>query len=601
MVSDELFELAAEVGALVTNNDSIDEMLARCAEAIVHFMPIKSVMISAVEGNRQAMALKGTAGATEMPGDDELQQSMMIDDQLVGEIKVRPMEPLTDDWTRVLAHVAKSIALGIHRKKIETQLSVREHLFMQFANNFPEVLWITSPHAGRTVWISPGCQNVFGYSVEEAYKNPHVFFQAMLPEDRPRMVEFMENTEVLTVDSPQKTNDIEYRIIRADGEMRWLWTRAFPLFDSFGKVYEICGFTHDITERREADRRVSEFYSTVSHELRTPLTSIRAALGLIEGGVTQPDSAECLELISIARRESDRLIRLISDILDMRKMEAGKLPMKIVSIDPLSLVNATVAAIRGFAQEHDVELVTWIHEERQFFGDYDRVIQVLTNLLSNAIKFSPAGRVVTLNVESGFQGRVRFAVSDQGAGIPVEHQAKLFGVFQQLDSSDTRLRGGTGLGLAISKAIVERMNGLIGFNSDVGKGSTFWFELPVDARDPALSADLEADQPSSHDDVTLREFVDEYTRTLPSRLDSLKGRLKNARISNEPHDVVECLSEVRRIRASAEPCGFHDVARCMLMLEEALMQLQAANAEGEPVWRNIEGALDSTIALHSRA
>jgi PAS domain S-box-containing protein len=495
-------------------------------------------------------------------------------------------KPLSETTTRALASVADGVALGIHRKQIEGRLREREQLFMQFANNMQDVLWLSRPHAQQTLWISPAVEQVMGVKPEDVYENPYAFMEVIIPEDRPRMAQFMEMTETLRADSPKKTTDVEYRI-RKDGELRWLWTRAFPSFDGEGKIYQICGFTHDITEKKEAERRVSEFYSTVSHELRTPLTSIRAALGLIEGGVTHPDSTETVELISIARREADRLIRLINDILDMRKMEAGKLPLKILPLAPHVVVSNTVSAMRTFAQEHDVELVTWIQEERSFIGDYDRVVQVLTNLISNAIKFSPAGSLVNVNVQASFSERIRFAVSDEGPGIPPEQYNKLFGIFQQLDQSDSRSRGGTGLGLAISKAIVERLNGVIGFDSELGKGSTFWFELPFLAESWSPAEEPAGGSTADKHSPALLEFIQEYGKTLPKRLLSLEKCIRDAKVSERPIAVKDCLNEVRKIRASSEPCGFPEVAAAMAKLEQSLTSI--INKEGDPEqeWKEI--------------
>ncbi|HEY9784303.1 MAG TPA: PAS domain S-box protein [Candidatus Obscuribacterales bacterium] len=238
------------------------------------------------------------------------------------------------------------------------------------------------------------------------------------------------------------------------------------------------GILRDITERKEVERRVSEFYSTVSHELRTPLTSIRGALGLMEGGVVGEIPSQALELATIARTSCDRLIRLINDILDLRKIEAGKLDLKLEPLDAEFVVKATADSLRGMAEEYGVSLYYQVSEVNTIFGDYDRVVQILTNLASNAIKFSGRGGQVNINAWAADGGMVRFEVIDNGPGIPPGQMHKLFGKFQQLDSSDTRAQGGTGLGLAISKALVEKHNGRIGVESEWSKGSTFWFEIP---------------------------------------------------------------------------------------------------------------------------
>ncbi len=177
------------------------------------------------------------------------------------------------------------------------------------------------------------------------------------------------------------------------------------------------------------------------------------------------------------------MIRLINDMLDIKKIAANKLVLKLQLLRPVDLINSVVAPLVGMAKECQIELIQTINDDRAFRGDRDRLIQVLANLVSNAIKFSaPCSRVV-LGADMAQDGSVRFSVQDSGPGIAEADFDKLFIAFQQLDSSDARAKGGTGLGLAISKAIVERHGGKIGFTTDLGKGATFWFELPL--RGPA--------------------------------------------------------------------------------------------------------------------
>ena len=251
-----------------------------------------------------------------------------------------------------------------------------------------------------------------------------------------------------------------------------------PIFNDNDEVVLLIPEGRDISEKKEAEKRVSEFYSTVSHELRTPLTSIRGAFGLLEGGKAGDLSDKARKLVSLGRAESDRLVRLINDILDIRKIEAGKLDLKLDQLCPVDLINSTLDNLQTFASEVQVSLRSEVLDDSKIRGDRDRIVQVLTNLVSNAVKFSPPESEVLIrgNRRNIFY---RIEVIDKGPGIGKEDLNKLFQMFQQIDASDSRQKGGTGLGLAISRAIVEQHGGKIGVNSAVGQGSTFWFELPL--------------------------------------------------------------------------------------------------------------------------
>lgn len=251
-------------------------------------------------------------------------------------------------------------------------------------------------------------------------------------------------------------------------------TLVFPLPGRFVGVA-----LEDVSQRKAVERLKDEFISTVSHELRTPLTSIRGALGLMTGGVVGQLPEHATELLGIAQTNTDRLVRLINDILDLDKIDAGRFDLRVGPFNVSEVVATVLQQMRPVANEAHVEVVSELRGLDEIIADEDRIIQVLTNLLSNAIKFSPAESRVQLNITTLPSGNVRFAITDHGPGISEADKLRLFNRFQQLDASDRRSKGGTGLGLAISKAIVEQHGGSIGVNSEFGCGSTFWFELPM--------------------------------------------------------------------------------------------------------------------------
>lgn len=269
---------------------------------------------------------------------------------------------------------------------------------------------------------------------------------------------------VLTVSEERRVYDIEISSV-VDGALRRPRGRVISLYD--------------ITERKRIERMKSEFVSTVSHELRTPLTSISGALGLMVGGAMGELPEQARQMIDIAYKNSQRLSYLINDLLDMEKLAAGKLHFEMQRQPLLPLLEQILEANQPFAKEHQVSLVFEGSTTDIYVRvDTQRLMQVLANLISNAIKFSPAGDEVVLSLHPS-SSTVRISVRDNGPGIPQAFRSQIFQKFSQADASDTRAKGGTGLGLAITRELVERMDGVIGFDSVEGEGANFWIELPV--------------------------------------------------------------------------------------------------------------------------
>ncbi|MBP6595174.1 MAG: PAS domain-containing protein [Candidatus Obscuribacter sp.] len=264
---------------------------------------------------------------------------------------------------------------------------------------------------------------------------------------------------------------------RRDGSLFYNELTVSPVHDERGRLINFVGIQNDITPRKDAERRVSEFYSVISHELRTPLTAINGALSVIADGSAGKVNSQVLRMVQIAQENSERLIRLISDILDWKKIEAGKFKLSLMDTPPELLVNSVIAAARPLAFAKKIILQKEILSNIPVCLDVDRTTQILTNLVDNAIKFSPNGAIVIIRVEMMGNDTTRFSVIDKGSGIAPEQAGKLFKLFQQLDSSDSRKKGGTGLGLAICKSLVELHGGQIGLVSEPGEGTTFWFDF----------------------------------------------------------------------------------------------------------------------------
>ena len=235
----------------------------------------------------------------------------------------------------------------------------------------------------------------------------------------------------------------------------------------------------DITDAGKVEQLKREFVATVSHELRTPLTSIRGSLGLLSAGALGELPEHVRRLIDMAARNTERLTFLINDLLDIEKIEQGRMHFEPHEELLEPLLHQAVEAQQGYAHLCNVHIrLQGDGSNPRVFVDAQRLTQVLSNLLSNAIKFSPARSDIVVQWER-IGASCRVAVIDQGPGIAPDFRERIFQKFSQADSSDTRAKGGTGLGLAISKALIEHMGGTIGFESESGRGATFFFVLPV--------------------------------------------------------------------------------------------------------------------------
>ncbi len=333
---------------------------------------------------------------------------------------------------------------------------------------------ITIDVLGNVQTFNPAAENLFGYSGEEVIGHN---VNMLMPEPYAQQHDgylgnFMNTGEAKVISIGR---EVEGR--RKDGS-------CFPMelavseMDIQGKRM-FTGIVRDITERKKIERMKSEFVSTVSHELRTPLTSIRGALGLVLGKSAEQIPEDALEMLKMAERNSERLTLLINDILDLEKIESGRLEFEFGPLDLAVVLRAAVEANEGYAGQHQVSLKIGEQvDEAIIWGDEHRMLQVFANLISNAVKYSPTGDEVTVSIRS--EGDIfRATVSDHGRGIPNEFRSRIFQRFAQADSSDTREKGGTGLGLSISKAIIDRHQGKIDYETVQGEGTQFYFEVPL--------------------------------------------------------------------------------------------------------------------------
>ena len=300
----------------------------------------------------------------------------------------------------------------------------------------------------------------------------------------------------------KKITNYELTARARDGKMTVVSYNATTFYDRDRTLQGVFAAARDITERRHIEQMLQEknvelesaksvaeqtverleemeqlkkgFLSTVSHELRTPLTSIRGSLGLLASGAAGPLPDHVVEVVALAERNAIRLMALIEDILDLERLETGKIELQMTRVPIASILRRAMESLAAFGA-HGVT-VDAPNVSSSIDVDADRIVQVLVNLLSNAVKFSPPGGVVTIAVTVDGQW-TEFRVIDHGRGVPAVHRRAIFERFRQVDPSDAREKGGAGLGLAICKSIVEQHGGSIGVESEEGAGSAFWFRL----------------------------------------------------------------------------------------------------------------------------
>ncbi len=255
---------------------------------------------------------------------------------------------------------------------------------------------------------------------------------------------------------------------------------ARPQFTDGKAVGVVVAFT-DVTERRALDRMKDEFISTVSHELRTPLTALRAALGLVSSGSLDAKPEKMKQMVEIALGNTDRLVRLVNDILDLERIGSGKAQLHSTMSSAEDLLRRAAELQSVAASKAHIQFAIQA-EGVNVWADPDRVLQMLTNLIGNAIKFSPNGGEIHLVARNLGDNEARIEVHDQGRGIPEDKLEVIFERFQQVDASDSRAMGGTGLGLAICRSIVQQHGGRIWAESAPGRGASFFFTLPTKPR-----------------------------------------------------------------------------------------------------------------------
>ncbi len=391
----------------------------------------------------------------------------------------------SDSSVNMFSTIARDIT---QQKQISATLFEAERRWRSLLDNVYLVV-VGLDQQGKVEYANRCFLELVGYSKVEVIGQD--WFETFLPTHQQKQMQ-SNFTELWSQEFNTHHNNV---ILTKSGEERVIAWNNTVLQDLQGAVTGTLSIGEDITERQVIERMKDEFISVVSHELRTPLTSIHGALNLLSSDLVDIKSDKGRRVLEIAAESAERLVRLVNDILELERLESGKISLSKQICQATQLLEKATEMMQVMANRAGITLLV-APREIQFHADFDRIIQVLTNLLGNAIKFSARGSQILLTVELENQELVKeetrqllgvsgsglpmvlFKVQDQGRGIPEDKLESIFERFHQVDASDSRKKGGTGLGLAICRSIVQQHGGGIWVQSILGEGSSFYFTLP---------------------------------------------------------------------------------------------------------------------------
>ena len=526
-----LNSLRAEIGEILSGEGSIREILQRAAESLNEYLGVAFYRIWSLNGAENTLELQASAGLyTHIDGDhgrvpvgklkigliaeerrahitnDVLEDPrigdkewarregmvafaglpLIVEGALVGVMATFSREPIPDSVIQDLVPIAESLAQFISRRRAEEDLRHSEERFRQLAEHIDEVFWMTSADGREIIYVNPAYEEIWGTSRQSLYENATDWADAIHPEDRDRAEgAFFERASTGVFDE-------EYRIVRPDGTIRWIWDRGFPVKDEAGNIYRIAGIAEDITDRvqvmerlreardgaESASKAKSDFLAMMSHEIRNPMTTI---IGMTELALSSDLTPKQADYLGAVADSSYSLLELLNEILDLSRIESGKLEL---DPQPFSLhqnLEIAIAGLKERACSKGLSFSCTISDDVPdgLVGDAGRLRQVVLNLADNAIKFTEQGEV-TIEVELKSQDEeaivLNFIVTDTGIGINPNFQKQIFESFTQVETFLDRARGGAGLGLAIASRLVRLMGGTIHLDSTPGSGSVFSFE-----------------------------------------------------------------------------------------------------------------------------
>ncbi|MDJ0508056.1 MAG: ATP-binding protein [Crocosphaera sp.] len=378
--------------------------------------------------------------------------------------------------------------------RIRAEISLRsaEKKFHQLVDNINEVFWITDIEGNNIIYVSPAYEKIWGKSCNSLYVDYSQWIESIYPQD----LDFFENIMNSFVLNEDNYFEVEYRIIRADGEIRWIHDRGFAIKNGDNKVYRIAGIAEDITAKKNIEIRLNqqnielqekseqaeiankaktEFLANMSHEMKTPLNGILGFSGLLSQRITDEKS---LSYIEIVMSSGEKLLALINDILELAKLESGKLNLQYEPVNLRDIIQQINSKFSSIVKDKKIDFYVDIEDDVPDIIEFDtlRLHQIIDHLVDNAIKFTQKGSI-SINISTTKDNTkycsISIEVKDTGVGISQEKQEIIFDRFTQISGEINREYEGVGIGLTLTQRLTQMLGGTINVNSQLNKGSVF--------------------------------------------------------------------------------------------------------------------------------
>jgi PAS domain S-box-containing protein len=387
-------------------------------------------------------------------------------------------ESFSDADVSYLQALTELASAAFRRGQLLEALHESEERFRQITENIREFIWLSDPELSELLYVNSAYEEIWGRRKEHLYEDPTSFLDGVHADDRARVSAALSGLA-------RGVYDIEFRVVRPNGDERWVWSRGFPVTNERGEIYRVAGITEDITERkRNAESRV-RLVRGFTHDVKNPLGAADGFLALLEDGVMGELETKQLESIGRARQSIRRALELIANVLELARAEAGQIEINKGTVNPADVARDIVEEFRAQAREKGVSLdIAGSSQTSSVESDAARVRQVVANLVSNAVKYTPPHGHITVAVRAANEDGpgpgdwIAIDVADDGPGISAERQRTLFTEFTRFDPSAAE---GAGIGLAISQRLATALHGTIRVESEEGIGSTFTLWLPREA------------------------------------------------------------------------------------------------------------------------